>query len=618
MLTIGVQMIETKRSESSVVVRDLQKGKVEFDTVVSAPNQSGISAKCKFKVAKPYRYHNADYIGPRSIHVKLPSGTLVNVPLPSSATVLSELESGSFESTLRPYMQSHILEAAQGASLNSQEYGDLLLGVTALEARETYSMVKNVFISLYNLLFDFYRDLKRGNIVGAADAVADAWLQWRYGWRPFIGELTTMHEMLTTDKLSGLKSSYGNSVYDLDGQEILIKTFVVEDEGTYFTYELSVYDIKRVVNKVGFLYLNTASSRNDSLLAQLGLDADSILSTAWDLVPFSFVIDFFFNIGNLLSDPSHSDRIDTFNHYVSTIIDHKFRVRCIGANIDGIKLVDGTPSESAISFWANKYPPYASLDLWTERTDLVLEATRNSMSTPVANWCSELGISAIQHLQSYIYDGSGYTLDDYFQHRTWSNGSHHWKLVHPVSGRPYDPYSRSFFGVIKSEILPLMGCFSTKDEGMAYLRSFICQIPVGALRAKAHESHEFFYKHMIRISDSNDDFVRWELRGDSSFSSIGTLSTYMERNYIFPYMPQDGGLPNYKVGMFSIRSVLEKELINFEPADRPEYSFAANSFCREIDNPGEYQGITINTELSSGQWADLAALGLKIARSRFG
>lgn len=142
-----------------------------------------------------------------------------------------------------------------------------------------------------NILGVGYVPRRRGRNISQSDRVASGWLELQYGWMPLLSDIegaaTLLHEKYVS-KFEHIKSvrlersSYGHtvelpsSVYSIAGKrestlDITIRAVV------YFKAEEEV--IRSAVN--------------------LGLVNPA--SVAWEVVPFSFVVDWFLPIGNFLS-----------------------------------------------------------------------------------------------------------------------------------------------------------------------------------------------------------------------------------------------------------------------------------------------------------------------------
>jgi len=314
--------------------KDRKMGPVDYGVVQLAPYGSQKEGlKCKYVKGKPYTYIKADQRPEILSRVQTVDGLWETIKLPESMSLVGGLLETDPLRNLDVFLDQAEYYAWQDAISNSMEYGNLLLMVSAIEAGDTIKMVRFVFVRLFNIIMDLYKACKKLNVVATYDILADMWLEWRYGWRPLIGEVTAMYELLTADKLYKVKSSYGGRSLSIPDPVTLPLVFCTTSEGRTFTYEPTL-SYSSAVSKVGFNYCNTANSRNDDIWAKLGLDAESLLMTAWDLVPFSFIVDMFLNVSAILQVPSQESEVSTFNDYVSRLI-HSPRISFKCKSIDG-------------------------------------------------------------------------------------------------------------------------------------------------------------------------------------------------------------------------------------------------------------------------------------------
>jgi len=161
-----------------------------------------------------------------------------------------------------------------------------------------------LFASTAKRIASSFRSLKRGDVAGALRGlgspsnrgrlstrdIADQWLEIQYGWKPLLSDLYGAVEVLRqkdsdrqryyiTAKQTA-RDTVSSSDLDDDGQWVgTIRT----------TKELSVF--------VRLDYY--VSCRWASSLSQLGIS--NPLALAWELVPWSFVVDWFVPIGGYLS-----------------------------------------------------------------------------------------------------------------------------------------------------------------------------------------------------------------------------------------------------------------------------------------------------------------------------
>jgi len=192
--------------------------------------------------------------------------------------------------------------AAIAQAFANVDQTELLLGATLGEAPETLAFIANLFRRLISVVRFFLT--KKGKIAvlkrlrkitakEAADAVSDAWLELRYAVRPLVFE---MDQAVKAFK----KSIEANERFVARGKATWDDTYVNSFSRTVYT-RLSVTqreEIREVYSaRAGVLY--NLSSDIDGLSLTLGLG--NPIESVYELVPFSFILDWLLNIGDILA-----------------------------------------------------------------------------------------------------------------------------------------------------------------------------------------------------------------------------------------------------------------------------------------------------------------------------
>jgi len=281
-----------------------------------------------YKVAKPYSRYTGSLTEPRYATITNSSGFAFNFSVPEAYKMIE----ATMAEADRQFEESiHDLFSDKAYVINraierSQAYGDLLMLVSASEAKQTVRMIRTVFIRLFRIVLDIYNKVKKLDAFGTLDVVTNIWLEYRYGWTPLIGELGAVKEALTVIRPEGIKSAYATFKPDtLLRDSLVIRNVNVSDTLYDCVFDAYFEDIDEVTRKAGFNYINKPQSRNDSWSAIFGVDVDSLASTAWELIPFSFIIDMFFNFGNLLQARDFTDQVDSFNGWMTCRLNGKLR-----------------------------------------------------------------------------------------------------------------------------------------------------------------------------------------------------------------------------------------------------------------------------------------------------
>jgi hypothetical protein len=187
------------------------------------------------------------------------------------------------------------------ANLNGNMRGsDFNLGVTMVEARETVSTI----IDVGSRLIKAFRNVRRGKFSKAADylfmdppsrrqvksmtsqmgrghkGLANNWLKYRYGIRPMIG-----------DVYNGIDAF--NTIANFDDRDLIYRGFAA-----------ALMDVssgkRRNIAKIhsNFDIYVKSVDRSTTAFAALGLDNPKLVG--WELIPFSFVFDWFIPVGTYL------------------------------------------------------------------------------------------------------------------------------------------------------------------------------------------------------------------------------------------------------------------------------------------------------------------------------
>lgn len=121
----------------------------------------------------------------------------------------------------------------------------------------------------------------------------DIYMNARYNLRPLYYDAKGLINVLTYEDLPGRQTFRASSIYE-DSVNDMVKGYIHIDP--YVKFGITFYRSLDIKSKVRAGVLTQAQQANLSQL--LGLD--KIVETAWDLLPFSFIIDWFVNVGDTL------------------------------------------------------------------------------------------------------------------------------------------------------------------------------------------------------------------------------------------------------------------------------------------------------------------------------
>lgn len=196
-------------------------------------------------------------------------------------------------------------------------------GADLAEGRETVGMLAKTTVQVLRA----YKAARSGNwgsvpeILGCTKAdlrnmrfFSEKWLAYQYGWKPLLGSIHDNYALFQAQKQSSMDLEVHKGVptvkYSTTGEE----------HGCETTWECEGRCFGAISAHIDNPFLRSGNT--------LGLV--NPFSVAWEVVPFSFFIDWFIPIGDMLSSLSATSGL-SFNHgYVSTVQSSTFTAVAVG------------------------------------------------------------------------------------------------------------------------------------------------------------------------------------------------------------------------------------------------------------------------------------------------
>lgn len=215
-----------------------------------------------------------------------------------------------------------------------QDVGDQLSGamdaranilVFLGEARQTIRMFKNPF----GLVNTAYRGIK--NLNQFLKLVAGGWLEYKWGWKQLDRDMTALFSSYDRARihrsyLQETRSRY-TGIHARDTSSVNVSVPYPQIKGNTDPYHIIATRATAYRTcTFGVEILRGAQYRIASQMETMleGLGAKNVLEAAWDLIPFSFLVDWFVDIGRVVAtDPIlwNTHRLRRIGH--STKIDLK-------------------------------------------------------------------------------------------------------------------------------------------------------------------------------------------------------------------------------------------------------------------------------------------------------
>lgn len=179
--------------------------------------------------------------------------------------------------------------AAAYSDLLNEIRGGMDLSVDIFQGKQTIGTPKQI-LKILTEMRKVSRQLRKGDIVKPMKQAGNAWLIWVYGVKP---TMQTIH-----DAIKFRRDHYLNEVKVFEGKATRVTEKVINipdwpDAGGW-TSQLSVRTSCRCRYKVRMKIPDSA------LTSATRLSSLNPASIAWELMPWSFVVDWFLNIGDYL------------------------------------------------------------------------------------------------------------------------------------------------------------------------------------------------------------------------------------------------------------------------------------------------------------------------------
>lgn len=290
---VGVASAPRTRTGSSLPnYRDIIARRGNATTVLS-------QSRAKFKFRDPtlsIQWHRVT--SPASQYLTVVSGT--------PDTLITVYPGEAYDASLQASAenQANTMFFKNLSKANSRFQGLPFLG----ELRETLEMIRSPAKAFRQKLSEYARSLKSARKSAKRwhrrdwhKVIADTYLEHAFGWQPLIGDTIDAAKALS-NVLNGFRQhtvrGFGKA-QKWDPTEVAI----VSDPLTYTCWTLETRSLSEYQVRVkGGLSEKIAGPEPDvSFFEQFGLTVNQFIPSIWELLPWSFVVDYFVNVGDVLN-----------------------------------------------------------------------------------------------------------------------------------------------------------------------------------------------------------------------------------------------------------------------------------------------------------------------------
>jgi len=189
-----------------------------------------------------------------------------------------------------------------------------------------------------------------------AKASSDAWLEYRYGWKPLILDCeNVIDEVRNLSDSIGVKrkvvrASVGN------GESVRTQSFdrIPLSPGSNWDASGAVTVTQRVAAHAGVIYETKFRGISDKACQIAGSRASDLPRSVWECIPYSFVVDWFFNVGSWLEAVTPKADTNVAGSWVTTVDSKRtvFAGSTIGAtyNVPPMNRFVGTLGSSTVNW----------------------------------------------------------------------------------------------------------------------------------------------------------------------------------------------------------------------------------------------------------------------------
>lgn len=197
----------------------------------------------------------------------------------------------------------------KGRAIQREFSSPIFLG----ELRETVRMIRRPAVGLRRILDSYLKDvskLKKKNPKNWKKNLSDTWLENAFGWQPLAHDLADAYKAYQSRVLSdeqrevsaiGIEEKFipAQSSYNYTGG------FPAGATTTYLSKRTKRATEKAFVKFHGMVVRRVDGTTRDKL-ARIGFEPNEFLPTAWELLPWSFLVDYFSNIGDVIESSAFS------------------------------------------------------------------------------------------------------------------------------------------------------------------------------------------------------------------------------------------------------------------------------------------------------------------------
>lgn len=175
--------------------------------------------------------------------------------------------------------------------------GQVVMG----ELRETLRMLRNPAMALRRGLDDYFATLRKGRRGSSRQKrrfIAETWLEYSFGWTPLMNDIAAAAEVFRRLKYDDNVTRY---IRAIGVDEQLLNTSTVNYSVGQANWNVGILRKSEAIVIYRALMKLPVSDKPELLRRNLGFNLHDFVPTLWELIPYSFLVDYFTNIGDIIS-----------------------------------------------------------------------------------------------------------------------------------------------------------------------------------------------------------------------------------------------------------------------------------------------------------------------------
>lgn len=194
-------------------------------------------------------------------------------------------------------LQAKSRAVSQVKDLYNAFQGGVFLG----ELRESIRMIRNPAMALRSGIDSFFRSVKKRtkmkSLREANKVIAGTWLEYQYGWAPLASDIESACETAY-----GLGRHFVTKRFRATGKTqsmaVSHRTYTIPSDSVTWRWEI------RIESEAQVNYSGSVAGGNVNAAPPMyqtwGLGLRNVIPTAYELIPYSFLVDYFSNIGGII------------------------------------------------------------------------------------------------------------------------------------------------------------------------------------------------------------------------------------------------------------------------------------------------------------------------------